>query len=113
MDKSKTSFGISQLSNQTPEWANWIFRGYFIISKAFIGWAGMIGLFTPHQVFIILTTTNLLVDPIMYGFSKLFGIVPEPIDLNKNFVSDKQLDKDGGTNAIEKVIIPPEEIKAA
>lgn len=72
-------FGLAQIKNPTPEMANWIFRGYFIISKAVIGWLG--GLSAANAINVSVTTmllitltVSLLGDPIMLGFSKLFGI---------------------------------------
>lgn len=76
-------FGLGQIKNPTPEMANWIFRGYFIISKAVIGWLG--GLSAAHAVNVSVTTmllitltVSLLLDPVMLGFSKLFGIEATP-----------------------------------
>lgn len=75
----EVKFGLGQIKNPTPEMANWIFRGYFIISKAVIGWLG--GLSAAHAINVSVTTmllvtltVSLLLDPIMLGFSKLFGI---------------------------------------
>lgn len=72
----KVSFGLNQLNSPSPIWAKWIFRSYFIISKAFIGWAGMVGIFSPPTLHEIIVTTTLLVDPVMLGFSNLFGVAP-------------------------------------
>lgn len=108
-DTSKTGFGLGQIANPTPEFANWIFRGYFIISKAFIGWAAAVTLFTTKEQFIIVTTISLLLDPIMLGFSKLFGIVPEPVDPSKPFVATQQVDEQGDINAIPDTKLPPQQ----
>lgn len=67
-------FGLGQINNVTPEMANWIFRGYFILSKAVIGYLAAIHFITPAQIYNITITITLLVDPVMLGFSKLFGI---------------------------------------
>lgn len=104
MDTSKTSFGLGQIANETPEWANWIFRGWFIISIAFIGWASAVGIFDKATVNVITTTVTLLLNPIMYGFSKLFGIVPDQAEPGAPLVADKQV-TDEGTKAIDPVII--------
>lgn len=74
--ETKIGFGLNQINNPSPDWASWIFRGYFIISKAFIGWAAAVTLFSTKEQFIIVTTISLLADPVMLGFSKLFGIEP-------------------------------------
>lgn len=114
MDTSKTKFGFNQLSNETPEWANWIFRGYFIISKAAVGYiAGLTALKELNMSLLTLTVTlltiNLLLDPIMYGFSKLFGIVPDQAEPGAPLVADKQV-TDDGTKAIDPVVVKAPEI---
>jgi hypothetical protein len=112
MDKSKTSFGFSQISNQTPEWANWIFRGWFIISKAAIGYLGTLmaikGINIPLTTFLVISATiTMLGDPIMYGFSKLFGIVPDAPDPSKPLIADTQVDDKGNTKAINPIVVDP------
>lgn len=107
MDKSKVGFGLDQVNNVTPPFANWIFRGYFIVSKAFIGWMAAVGIFTPHELFVTLTTVNLLLDPIMYGFSKLFGVVPDSPTGGTALIADKQVDKSGDVKAVNPVLVPP------
>lgn len=110
---SKTSFGFSQLENETPEWANWIFRGYFIISKAMVGYlAGLTALkelnISILTLTVVMLTINLLLDPIMYGFSKLFGIVPDNADPKKPLLADKQIENNGtDVKDITPVIIKP------
>lgn len=74
--KGSIKFGLDQVNNRTPEFANWIFRGYFIISKAIIGWMGYTNLIPKADIYEILGIVSLLGDPIMLGFSKLFGIEP-------------------------------------
>lgn len=69
-------FGLGQINNVTPNMANWIFRGYFIISKAIIGWLAVVKWLTPNEIYNVSMTVTLLVDPIILGFSKLFGIEP-------------------------------------
>lgn len=113
MDKSKTSFGLSQVNNETPEWANWIFRGYFIISKALIGYLAALsalhGIKISVDTFTLITVTiNLLLDPVVYGFSKLFGVVPDAPNADNKLVADKEIDDKGDTKAVNPVIINPE-----
>jgi hypothetical protein len=105
-DTSKTAFGLDQINNETPAYANWIFRSYFIISKAAIGWIAAVGLFDSHIQFVTVTTVSLLLDPIVLGFSKLFGIVPEPVDPTQQFVASQQIDDKGNVNAIPDTILP-------
>lgn len=111
-DKSTIGFGLSQISNPTPEMANWIFRGYFIVSKAILGWlgglsaAGAIGI--PIKTMLLITLTiSLLADPIMLGFSKLFGIVPQPVDPAQPVIATQQVDDKGDTSAIDPLVMPP------
>lgn len=109
-DTSKTSFGLDQVNNETPEFANWIFRGYFIISKAAIGWIAAVGLFPTKTQFVVVTTVSLLLDPIMLGFSKLFGIVPVQADDSKPLVADHQIDDKGDIQAIKPVVLPAQDV---
>lgn len=106
-DSSKTSFGFDQIENETPMYAQWIFRGYFLFSKAIIGWVAAIGLFTTRNEFLIVTTISLLIDPIMLGFSKLFGIVPEEADPNQPVIATQQIDSVGDTKSINPVVVEP------
>lgn len=114
VDNSKTKFGLSQIQNPTPEYANWIFRGYFLISKAVLGWLGGLAaagaLNIPIKTMLFITLTiSLLGDPIMLGFSKLFGIVPEPVDPEKPFVATQQIDDKGDVNAIPDTQLPAQD----
>jgi hypothetical protein len=109
-DTSKTSFGLDQVNNETPPFANWIFRGYFIISKAMIGWIAAVGLFPTKTQFVVVTTVSLLLDPIVLGFSKLFGIVPVPVDPSHPFVASQQVDDKGNVQQINPVVLKPQEV---
>lgn len=113
MDKSKISFGFDQIENQTPPIAIWIFRSYFILSKAFLGWAAAVGIFSPEHLKVITLTITLLLDPVVLGFSKLFGVEPEPVDPEKSFVADKQVDDKGNTQSIPPVTLAPQPVAAA
>jgi len=70
----EVKFGLGQLTNESPIWAKWIFRSYFIISKAAIGWLGAVNILSTHDLFVTTTTISLLLDPIVLGFSNLFGV---------------------------------------
>lgn len=108
-DKSTIGFGLSQISNPTPEMANWIFRGYFIISKAVIGWLSAVHITDDKQTQMIVLTISLLGDPIMLGFSKLFGVIPQPVDPAQPFVANQQVDDKGDTVAIPDTVLPAQE----
>jgi hypothetical protein len=86
--KGKVKFGLNQVNNKTPEFANWIFRGYFVISKALIGWLAAIKWLDTSQIYNVTITITLLIDPIMLGFSKLFGIEPTVPEQPANKTAD-------------------------
>lgn len=109
MDNTKVSFGMGQISNSTPEWANWIFRGWLIMSNALTGFittlAAIKGInLTPVEIGIIMASINFL-NLVVYGFSKLFGVVPDEVDPGKPFVANQQLDDKGNVNAIPDTVI--------
>lgn len=108
---STVKFGLGQVNNETPEWANWIFRGWFIISKAVVGYIAALAALKELNIsittlMVITLTINLLLDPIMYGFSKLFGIVPDQADSSSPFIADKQVTPEGDVKNINPVALP-------
>lgn len=111
MDKSKTGFGFDQLTNDTPIFAQWIFRGYFIISKSVLGWLGGMAaagaIDIPVKTMLLVSLTiSLLLDPVMLGFSKLFGVVPAPVDPAQPVIATQQVDDNGDVNAIKPIVMP-------
>ena len=75
--EQQTKFGIGQIGNETPIWAKNIFRIYFFASKALIGWFAYTKLLTPNVIYEAMGVVTLLLDPIVYGLSKMVGVVPE------------------------------------
>ena len=75
-----TKFGINQLNNDSPTWAKWIFRLWFLVSKALIGWFAYTNLIPKPTLYELIGVFSLLMDPIMFGLSKMFGIVCEDED---------------------------------
>lgn len=69
-----TKFGVDQVKNETPLWAKWMFRITFIITTALIGWIAATNLFPQETKYEITIFLKLLVDPVVYMVSKLFGI---------------------------------------
>lgn len=72
-----TKFGPDQITKTTPKWALWMFRITFIITTTTIGYleaTDLLNAQTKHEVMIFL---KLFVDPIVYGISKLFGVIEE------------------------------------
>lgn len=76
----QVNFGFDQLGCKTPDWANWIFRSYFIFSKAAVGYvsglAAVKGLNISTTELAVIMLTMSFLDLLMYGFSKMFGIQP-------------------------------------
>ena len=101
----KSKFGFDQISAQGPEWASWIFRSYFIISKAVLGWLAYTHLIPQTAMYEVMGIIMFLADPIMLGISKMFGIVPEPVDPEADLVANKQIKTDGTTETINPVIV--------
>jgi hypothetical protein len=75
-----TKFGPSQISNETPAWAKWMFRITFIVTTALIGWIAATNLFPQNTKYEITLLLKLLIDPIVYGISKMFGVDPKQED---------------------------------
>jgi hypothetical protein len=67
-------FGITQVGNETPLWAKWMFRITFIITTALTGWIAATSLFPQETKYEITIFLKLFVDPVIYMVSKLFGI---------------------------------------
>lgn len=69
-----TKFGITQVGNETPTWAKWMFRVTFIVTTALTAWIAATNLFPQETKYEITLFLKLLADPVVYGVSKLFGI---------------------------------------
>lgn len=110
MKKQAIKFGLNQISNETPLIAVWIFRGYFIVSKAVVGFiAALVAVKELNLSVTTLTVTTLtitlLLDPLVLGFSKLFGIEPQQVEEGSPLLADKQIDEKGNTVSINPVVI--------
>jgi hypothetical protein len=81
--EQKSTFGISQIGNETPMWAKNIFRVYFFASKAVIGWLGYTKLIPAAYLYETMGFVTLLIDPIVYGLSKMVGVLPEQSENDK------------------------------
>lgn len=71
------NFGLGQIGNDSPRWAKWFFRIYFFTSKAFIGWGAATDVIPKPMMNNITLLITLLIDPVLFGLSKMFGITPE------------------------------------
>lgn len=103
-------FGLKMIGSETPSSALWLFRSYFIISKAIIGYLAAISQVKELHISITLLTVvsltvTLLLDPIALGVSKMYGVVPAPADDTGALIADKQLTEEGDTKSIKPVLI--------
>lgn len=76
-------FGFGQIANKSPRWAVNLFRVYFFTSKAFIGWGTATDMIEKSTMVNVTLFITLLADPILFGFSKMFGITQEDIQIQK------------------------------
>lgn len=74
------------IMNESPKWARWMFRVTFIVTTAITGYVAATNHFTDSQKYEITLVLKLLIDPIVFGISKMFGVDPSkeegPIDSN-------------------------------
>jgi len=78
------TFGTGQFNKITPEFARNIFDMYFIISKAVVGWLAAIQILTTRHEFVVTMTITLLLDVIVKGLTKMFGVTIEDSDTKTN-----------------------------
>jgi hypothetical protein len=71
---TKTKFGLNQVNTETPMWAKWMFRITFIITTALTAWIAATNLFPQDTKYEITLFLKLMIDPVIFGVSKLFGI---------------------------------------
>lgn len=67
-------FGFNQITSTTPSWAKWFFRIIFLLTKIIVGYIAATNLISPAMKYEITLFLTLLIDPLAFGFSKLFGI---------------------------------------
>lgn len=103
--EQKVGFGLGSLEKETPLWAKWIFRGYFVFSKALIGWLAATQLFPKETLIEVVYFITLLLDPIFFGLSKLFGVQVDQAEPGEPLLADKQLLDNGDNKAISPVIV--------
>lgn len=69
----KTVFGA--VNSPTPLWATWMFRAIFILTTSLTVWiagTSLIDIGVKNELMLLLK----IIDPIVFIFSKMFGIVP-------------------------------------
>lgn len=72
-----TSFGIDQLSNETPKWAKWMFGITFLVTTSLATWIAATNIFPQTTKYELTIFLKVLIDPIIYGISHMFGIEKE------------------------------------
>lgn len=73
----KQSFGFNQVSSTTPLWAKWFFRIVFLLTKVVVAYIAATNLISPENKYEITLILTLIIDPLAFGFSKMFGIEVE------------------------------------
>jgi len=73
----KQTFGLSQVNLKTPSWAKWFFRIVFFFNKIVVGYIAATNLIDPVAKYEITLFLTLVIDPVAYFFSKMFGITIE------------------------------------
>lgn len=87
----KQTFGLNQMNLETPSWAKWFFRIVFLFNKVVVAYIAATNLIDPAMKYEITLFLTLVIDPLAFGFSKMFGIAVEE---NKNNVMDLPPDPD-------------------
>ena len=67
-------FGPGQITKQTPLWAKWMFRITFGLTTAVVAWVAATKLFPLETKYEITIFLKLLVDPLIFMLSKMFGV---------------------------------------
>jgi len=67
-------FGPGQIVNNTPGWAKWMFRITFTITTAATGYIAATNAIPQESKYEITLLLKLLIDPIVFGVSKMFGV---------------------------------------
>jgi hypothetical protein len=73
---SETKVVFGDLNAPTPMWATWLFRAVFVVTTAIVIWVSGTNLISQGakvEWMLILK----VVDALVLGFSKLFGVVPD------------------------------------
>lgn len=70
------AFGFDQITVKTPTWAKWVFRIVFMITTAAVGWVAGTNLID-QSIKVELMLVLKLIDPIVFGLSKMFGVTIE------------------------------------
>jgi hypothetical protein len=75
MTVKKTTFLTKEaIASRTPVWASWMFKGTFLVTTAAIGYIAATNIIDQQTKYEVTIFLKLFVDPIVFGFSRLFGI---------------------------------------
>lgn len=74
------AFGTNQIKQTTPTWAIWMFRITFLLTKIIVGYIAATNLLSPESKYEVTLFLTLLIDPLAFGLSKMFGV---PIEEEK------------------------------
>lgn len=70
---TKSTFGAFSAPN--PMWATNMFRIAFLLTTVATGYLAATNLLTPESKYEVTLILKLVIDPLMFGISKLWGIV--------------------------------------
>jgi hypothetical protein len=84
----KQTFGLNQINTTTPLWAKWFFRIVFLFNKIIIGYIAATNLISPEARYEITLFLTLVIDPLAFGFSKMFGIKVEDEEKMEIYADD-------------------------
>lgn len=73
----KQTFGLNQVNSTTPLWAKWFFRIVFFLNKILAAYIAATNLIDPAAKYEITLFLTLVIDPLAFGFSKMFGITAD------------------------------------
>lgn len=94
----KQLFGFDQISSTTPSWAKWFFRIVFLFNKIIMAYIAATNLISPEAKYEITLFLTLVIDPLAYGFSKMFGITIEEKEIPKIQATDEEIGGGGIKN---------------
>lgn len=89
-------FGLNQVNSTTPNWAKWFFRIVFLFNKIIMAYIAATNLISPEAKYEITLFLTLIIDPLAFGFSKMFGINIEDKDKQEIQAGDDEEIGGGG-----------------
>ena len=68
------AFSTKAFNSPTPTWAKNMFRISYLLTKVVIAWIAVTKIFTTGTQLEVTLFLTLVVDPFIYGLSKMFGV---------------------------------------